>query len=80
MTLGINYVIPPVAEQAAGWDAKFPNMFTFIQNNLLSQIPTNLTSCATDASKYYTANTPAEIETEVSKMFQAALQQARLTK
>ncbi len=55
-------------------------MFTFIQNNLLSQIPTNLTSCATDASKYYTANTPAEIETEVSKMFQAALQQARLTK
>lgn len=86
-TLYVNYVIPPVTAQAspnAAYQSPlhnngFPSMFTYVNNTLIPQIPTNMQNCASSAGNYFSANTPSQIETAMQNIFKGITAYARLT-
>ncbi|HMK89307.1 MAG TPA: pilus assembly protein TadG-related protein [Methylocystis sp.] len=69
----------PEAFQTPLHDQSFPLMFTYIGNNLIPPAANPLQTCA-GASNYFSANSPAQIESAMQKIFQGIVQSAaRLT-
>lgn len=80
MTLNTTYLVPPSnLQNSSPSGVALKNVFTFIQNYLLSSISSNLASCASGTSNAYSANSPTEINAAVQQMFAAAGAQARIT-
>ena len=77
MTLNVQYLVPPSNLQSS--TSALNEVFTYIQNYLISSIPTNMAACATSTSNAYVANTPSEIQSAVSTMFASVASVARLT-
>ncbi|MGY2050246.1 TadE/TadG family type IV pilus assembly protein [Methylobacterium sp. JK268] len=77
MTLNTTYIVPPSNLQSS--NATLNSVFTYIQSYLLSSISSNMSACASSSANAYTANTPAEINTAVTQMFQATGALARIT-
>jgi Flp pilus assembly protein TadG len=86
-TLYVQYVIPPVTNQASPNAAYqtplhnngFPGMFSYVNNTLIPQIPTNMQNCASSPGNYFSANTPTQIETAMQNIFKGITAYARLT-
>jgi Flp pilus assembly protein TadG len=70
MTLDIGYVIPPGTSDSRYID---------IGNILKPKIMANMQACASRSSYAHQAETPSEIQTAITQMFEAAFSKARLT-
>ncbi len=70
MTLDIGYVIP-----AGTTDQRYIDIGTVLK----PKIQENMQACASRASYAHAAETPAEIQTAITQMFEAAFSKARLT-
>jgi len=70
MTLDIGYVIPPGTT-----DARYIDIGTVLK----PKIQANMRACASRTSYAHQAETPSEIETAITQMFESAFSKARLT-